>query len=257
MKKLTLLAAAQISFSDLSKGEVYAAIACGALFVNGERVRDPRAKVSPDAEITRESQKFVSRGGLKLELALQHWGLDVEGKVMVDAGSSTGGFTDCLLQRGARLVYAVDVGTNQLAYRLRTDSRVDVRERTSIMDIESLEPQPDAAVADLSFRSVISAASHLLGLTREEWAVLLVKPQFELKGEAASFDGVVRDSALLSRILERTFVGLWEEHAFPNAVIPSPILGRSGNREFLVLVSRTQSVELDVLRETVAALVEP
>lgn len=236
MKRQPLLAAAVERIPDLSKDEAYAAILCGEIFVNGERTRDPRATVPADARITRERSRYVSRGGLKLEHALDLWHVDVGGKVFLDAGSSTGGFTDCLLQRGAVHVHAVDVGYNQLAFRLRSDRRVSVHERTNISDITTLIPPADAAVADLSFRSIEGVAGKLLGLAAERWAIVLIKPQFELRGTEPGFDGVVRNTETLREVLESVVELLWREGAYPSSMVRSPILGRHGNREYLFLL---------------------
>lgn len=224
---------------DLAREEAYAAILCGEVFVNGERNRDPRSLVSSGAMITRETPRYVSRGGLKLEHALDQWKVDVTDKVMLDAGSSTGGFTDCLLQRGAAHVHAVDVGFNQLAYALRVDPRVSAHERTNITDIGSLDPPADAAVADLSFRSVQGVAKRLLDLSADRWAIVLVKPQFELRGKEPAFDGVVRSPVALLKVLREVVELLWEERAYPCDIVRSPILGRKGNREYLVLLRDT------------------
>lgn len=240
MKKTSLLSSACDAFPELSRDELYAAILCGEIYVNGERVRDPGAPVSSGAQIRRQGSTYVSRGGLKLDHALVTWGIDVSGKVMVDAGASTGGFTDCLLHHGASHVHAVDVGYNQLAYRLRCDARVSVHERTNIMDVESLTPPPDAGVVDLSFRSLRGAARHVLTLTREGWAIVLVKPQFELRGRHPTFGGVLRDDDLRYRVVQEIIDALWSEGAYVSALTRSPIAGRRGNREYLFHICRQE-----------------
>lgn len=255
MKRVSLLSATATTFPDLSKDEVYAAILCGEVFVNGEKCRDPRMMVADSAEIARRTPRFVSRGGLKLDHALGEWQIDVVGKVMLDAGSSTGGFTDCLLQRGAALVHAVDVGTNQLAYSLRTDARVTVHEQTNIMSLSSLSPRPNAAVADLSFRSLRGAAAHILQLTRDGWAVLLVKPQFELRGTYADFNGVVRSRGTVQSVLDDLSEELWAEGVFTSAVVRSPVLGRRGNREYLFLVHNSPAITKDELAAILESVV--
>lgn len=242
MKKQRLLTATVERIPGLSRDEAYAAILCGEIFVNGERSRDPRTTVPVDALITREAPRFVSRGGLKLEHALDRWQIDVGGKVMLDAGSSTGGFTDCLLQRGAAHVHAVDVGYNQLAFSLRSDPRVSVHERTNIGDITNLTPPADAAVADLSFRSIEGVAAKLLGLSGERWAIVLVKPQFELRGAQPGFDGIVRSTETLREVLSSVIELLWREGAYPSSIVRSPVLGRRGNREYLFLLHSSAAV---------------
>ena len=255
MKRVSLLTAAGNAFPQLSRDEVYAAILCGEIFVDGEKCRDPRTKVADSAQISRESPRFVSRGGLKLDHALGEWRIDVTGMVMLDAGSSTGGFTDCLLQRGAAHVHAVEVGTNQLAYSLRTDPRVSVYEQTNIMSVTSMVPQPNAAVADLSFRSLTGAAAHILQLTRDGWAIVLVKPQFELRGSHPDFDGVIRNEDLIQDVLEELTNRLWTEGVFVSSVLRSPVLGRRGNREYLFLVRDSPTTGKDALPGIVRSVV--
>ncbi len=224
-------------FPDVSPKELHARVLCGEVLVNGGTERDPSRSVSADATLEWRVNRFVSRGGLKLEAALAAWQLPVQGRVFVDAGASTGGFTDCLLHAGAERVHAVDVGYNQLDYRLRQDPRVVVHERTNIMSLERLEPEPHAGVADLSFRSLKGAAHRLLQLTRERWAVVLVKPQFELPAPDRAFDGVIRDRALLLGTLLRVVAALSAEDVAVIQTMPSPVVGRRGNREFLFLVA--------------------
>ena len=156
-------------YPDRSPRELSAAVMRGEVSVNGQPVLKPGVRVPGDAVVdVRAGRPYVSRGGEKLARALDEWGIDCRGRVFLDAGCSTGGFTDCLLARGAATVFAVDVGVNTLAWSLRSDPRVVVREGTNIMSLRpgSLEPAPQAAVADLSFRSLRGAASHILGLTR-------------------------------------------------------------------------------------------
>jgi 23S rRNA (cytidine1920-2'-O)/16S rRNA (cytidine1409-2'-O)-methyltransferase len=183
-----------------------------------------------------DQRRFVSRAGLKLEHAVALWGLPVAGRTFVDAGCSTGGFTDCLLQNGALRVYAVDVGRNQLDYRLRRDGRVVVREGTNVLSLShaDFDRRPDAAVADLSFRSLRSAAAHLLSLVSGGWIVALAKPQFEWRTPRGEFDGVVRDRRVVADVLVALVRDLWSEGAFLERAAPAPIRGRRGNVEVLL-----------------------
>jgi 23S rRNA (cytidine1920-2'-O)/16S rRNA (cytidine1409-2'-O)-methyltransferase len=181
-------------FPQKSRDELFSLILCGDVSVDGSKIRDPKSEVPRDAYISIERRRFVSRGGDKLDHALSVFGIDVRGKVVIDAGSSTGGFTDCLLQRGAVAVHAVDVGFNLLAYALRNDPRVILHERTGVMDIRGFLPQAHIATADLSFRSIRGAASHLISQTIDHKLVALIKPQFEWRNPPSSFDGVLRDS---------------------------------------------------------------
>lgn len=186
--------------------------------------------------LERRETEYVSRGGDKLAHALDRFGLDPAGLVALDIGASTGGFTDVLLRRGARRVYAVDVGYGDLAWTLREDPRVVVMERTNIRYLEALPERPDLATVDVSFISldkVLPAAWRLLG--PEGRVVALIKPQFEAGRALVGKGGIVRDSAVHRQVLERIFAvagaGGW--HAA--GLVASPILGRSGNREFLGL----------------------
>ena len=217
----------------------YAAIVCGEIYVGGERIRDPKKRIPEDAFVEHRAGGYVGRGGLKLEGALDDFGVDPSGLVCLDAGASTGGFTDCLLTRGAEAVHAVDVGYNQLAWKLRSDPRVIVRERTNIMALESgcLIPPPAMAVADLSFRSLRGAASKLLSLTGGGIVLVLVKPQFE-NPEEIGFDGVVRTGEARSRVLDALRRDLPSEGVHVLDAAASRLPGRKGNAEiFLRLAS--------------------
>ncbi|MDC7228135.1 MAG: TlyA family RNA methyltransferase [Spirochaetales bacterium] len=241
-------------FEEYSHKELYSMIMCGEIKVNGETIRAPRCKINPEAEITLTARKWVSRGGEKLEYALSSWGIDAAGKTVIDAGSSTGGFTDCLLQRGASHVYSVDVGYNQLDYKLRIDDRVSVLERTNIMSLTELSPQPDFAVADLSFRSITGAASHILNLTKENLLLALIKPQFELT-DIENFDGIIRDKNLLYEVLVATALSLQNEGVEIKAVLESPIKGGKGNTEFIFDLRKVECSEMIENEKIVAAFI--
>ncbi len=184
--------------------------------------------------------RFVSRGGLKLDAALDRFGIDPSGLRAIDAGSSTGGFTDCLLQRGAREVVAIDVGRNQLHERIRSDPRVDVNERTNIkgVDVESLGGPADILVADLSFISLRTVAEALVALTSGGGSmVLLVKPQFEAsRAEADRAEGIITNPTVWSESLQRVCLSLRSAGGAIMGVMVSPITGGEGNVEFLVHV---------------------
>jgi len=236
-RKRLLSSVVAAALAPLSREQVIARILCGEVLVDGERVRDPKQLVDEDAAISlSESRRFVSRAGWKLEHVVRLWRLPIEGGAFVDAGCSTGGFTDCLLQNGARRVYAVDVGRNQLDYRLRRDSRVVVMEATNVMDLrgESFEDPPGAAVADLSFRSLRRAAAHLLSLARDRWVLALAKPQFEWNGPRERFDGVVRGAHSIAGVLRALVRDLWGEGVFLSRASVAPVRGRRGNVEVLL-----------------------
>jgi len=193
--------------------------------------------------------KYVSRGGLKLEAALDGFAIDPTGRRAVDVGSSTGGFTDCLLQRGATEVVAIDVGRNQLHERLRSDPRVDVHERTNVrqVDVESLGGPGDLLVADLSFISLRSVIDSLMALTRQGGAmVLLIKPQFESrKVDADRGRGVITDPLVWRESLDRVCSSLRTAGAAIMGVMVSPITGGEGNVEFLVHVAVGLDIDPD------------
>lgn len=236
-KRSQFLQVLRNAYPEKTKDELIALIVCKNVRVNGEVVSDPKALVANDAALSfGDTEMYVSRGGYKLAHALTNWDISVDNLTMLDAGSSTGGFTDCLLQHGASLVHSVDVGYNQLDYRLRVDSRVVVHERQNIMRLKTLEPSADAAVADLSFRSIKGAASHILSLTSLKWMIALIKPQFEVPKGVLSFDGVVNNRELLVSVMNDVYHELEQEGIGVQKLIASPITGRKGNTEYLALL---------------------
>ena len=182
--------------------------------------------------------RFVSRAGEKLDAALDRFGIDVTGRRAYDVGSSTGGFTDCLLQRGAVAVVAIDVGTNQLHERLRSDPRVTVHEQTNIRAVEAgvLGPNAELVVADLSFISLRSIVDRLVPLVVPKGdLVVLVKPQFEAqRRESDRGAGIIRDPAIWLRVLDEVAGALRAAGATIMGAMPSPLRGSHGNVEFLI-----------------------
>ena len=239
-RKVSLIELLILHHPDKSERELRSAVLRGHVTVDGQVVLKPGVPVPREASLAvRASPRYVSRGGEKLAAALDAWGIDCAGSPWIDAGCSTGGFTDCLLRRGAPRVYAVDVGEGQLDWRLRSDPRVRTMEGTNIMALRArdLDPPPGRAVADLSFRSLQGAARHILGLTREGWGIFLVKPQFELGGGAPDdFRGVVKDPAIARDAVAGLLERLAAEGVAARRGMPSPIAGRRGNREFLLLL---------------------
>ncbi|MEA1911024.1 MAG: TlyA family RNA methyltransferase [Spirochaetota bacterium] len=246
MKKIPLLELLTKNFHEDTKSILYSKIMCGEVFVNGEKNTNPGSKVLLDSAIEIIEKVFVSRGGIKLKAALDNWQIDITGKVFIDAGSSTGGFTDCLLRNRALYVHAVDVGYNQLAYSLRTDIRVGVLEKTNIMHLNELTPLPEAAVADLSFRSISGAGRHIIDLTTEKWLIALVKPQFEIdKSVFPDFNGIIFDKSILKDVLNVVLDKIMADKLFVDKVMLSPIKGRKGNIEFLFLIRDNQIQNTD------------
>lgn len=239
-RKYRLLDLLASRYSAEPRDALFARILCGEVMVNGETVRNPKTVVGSDAVIEFAAAGHVSRGGNKLCGAIAELRLQTADRVFLDAGSSTGGFTDCLLRSGASAVHAVDVGWNQLDYRLRTDPRVHVHEKTNIMHVQGLQPEPEAAVADLSFRSLRGAAHHILSLTSAHELVALVKPQYELTEHVPEFNGVVREAGRVETVLTEVVRDLATEHVFVEQIVESPLRGRKGNREFFFRLTYTE-----------------
>jgi 23S rRNA (cytidine1920-2'-O)/16S rRNA (cytidine1409-2'-O)-methyltransferase len=226
-----------------SRARAQALVMAGAVLVNEQRVEKPSESFAPDARIRVRgaddpAARYVGRGGLKLEAALSAFALNVTGLVCLDVGASTGGFTDCLLQHGARRVVAVDVGHNQLDYRLRTDPRVESREGTNARNLrpDDFSERFDLAVMDVSFISATKVLPAVAPLLKPGGrAVVLVKPQFEVgKGEVGK-GGIVKDPAQHARVVEEVNAAARELGLVVRGVVESPILGTEGNREFLAL----------------------
>ncbi len=238
MAKLSVLQLLRLKNPDMTKDQASALVSCKNVYVNGELCTDPKQTFKADSSVDIIFPKYVSRGGFKLEKALKEFGLDVTGLVMLDAGSSTGGFTDCLLQNGAKAVHSVDVGFNLLDFKIRSDARVIVHEKQNIMTLEmqALDPAPQAAVADLSFRSIHGAATHILDLVGHSWIVALIKPQFEVPKWQENFFGVIEDPDLLRSTLTSVYENLSSDGIGVYRATMSPIRGHKGNREFLALL---------------------
>lgn len=237
-----------------SRGEARDAIEGGRVRVAGRLASKPSFLVAPgDAVVVEgEARPYVSRGGEKLAAALDAFGIDPAGREALDAGASTGGFTDVLLQRGAVHVTAVDVGYGQLAWSLRNDRRVTVLERFNVRDLrpEHLERAPEVVVADLSFISLGKVLPALVEVASEGAdLILLVKPQFEAgRGDVGS-GGVVRDPSVRARVLRDVADAARAAGAGPLGVIPSPLRGPAGNVEFLLHArAGDPGVELDADR---------
>jgi 23S rRNA (cytidine1920-2'-O)/16S rRNA (cytidine1409-2'-O)-methyltransferase len=259
-----------------SRARAQALIMAGDVLVDGQRVDKAGAQVAPESAITvRQPLPYVSRGGLKLAHALEVFGLRARlvGLVALDIGASTGGFTDVLLQSGVRLVYAVDVGTNQLAWKLRTDSRVVVMEQTNIRDLHALPPAndlhdirdtpllADLATADVSFIGLELITPAAIRLTAPNaFFVFLIKPQFEAGREKVGKGGVVRDPAVHHDVIMR-LINSWRDMGLYFAGLTrSPITGPAGNVEYLVHLEKSEpspdnQYSPDTIRRTVEQIV--
>jgi 23S rRNA (cytidine1920-2'-O)/16S rRNA (cytidine1409-2'-O)-methyltransferase len=224
----------------LSRAEAARAIEANLVLVNGALADKSARLVDPGDAVVLQGprSRYVSRGGDKLDAALEAFDVDVAGQRVLDAGASTGGFTDCLLQRGAAHVVAIDVGHGQLHPRIRDDQRVTVFERFHVRDITAsvIGGEVDLVVADLSFISLVRVLPHLIASCRPDAElVLLVKPQFEAgKAEVDRGSGVIRDPAVQQRVCDEVSAALIGRGCNVLGWIESPLTGAQGNREFLV-----------------------
>jgi 23S rRNA (cytidine1920-2'-O)/16S rRNA (cytidine1409-2'-O)-methyltransferase len=225
----------------VSRERAQALILAGEVYVNRQKARKAGQPVDSGADIeVRQPLRYVSRGGLKLEAALDGFQISPEGKVCLDVGTSTGGFTDCLVQRGAIKVHCVDTGAGQIDWKLRSDPRVILHERLNAryLTLDRIGEPVDLIACDVSFISVTLLIPALVPILKLEgdW-IILVKPQFEVGREGVGKGGIVRDPALHEFACQRVESAL-HEVGFKTSRMDSPILGMEGNREFLVHASR-------------------
>ena len=222
-----------------SRTRAQALILAGNVFAGERRVAKAGDLIAEEVALTVKGRDhpWVSRGGVKLDHGLKHFGFDVAGAVALDVGSSTGGFTDVLLTRGAAKVYAIDVGTNQLAWKLRSDERVIVHEQTNARDLTiEIVPEPiDIVVCDASFIALSKVLDKALDLARPgARSIVLVKPQFEAGREEVGKGGVVRDPAVHRRVCDEAASWIASKGWTVLGIEPSPITGPEGNVEFLL-----------------------
>ena len=243
-----------------SREQAKAAIMAGQVYVNNQKADKAGESVSPEDKIEFRGEKlaYVSRGGLKLEKAMELYGFKLDNKICMDVGASTGGFTDCMLQKGATKVYSIDVGYGQLAWKLRQDERVVNLERTNVRYIttEQVPDIVDFVSIDVSFISLGLVIPVLVPfLSGEAMMVCLVKPQFEAGKEKVGKHGVVRDPATHMEVLERA-VGFAKNAGFGIVGLEfSPIKGPQGNIEYLMVLTKKEP-ELSVSSEDIKKLVE-
>lgn len=229
-----------------SRQRAQALILAGKVLVDGQKIEKAGAPVEAQSQVRLlgEDLKYVSRGGVKMEHALNHWKIDVRDKVCLDIGASTGGFTDCLLQHGAKRVIAVDTGRGQIDFRLRQDPRVRLLEKTNARYLtrEQLGEMADLIVIDVSFISATLVLPPVIGAAFPDSAenrsgrqiIVLVKPQFEAGRENVGKRGIVRDEKVQKAAVEKVRLALLTAGAIDTDVVESPILGAEGNREFLL-----------------------
>ena len=226
-----------------SRQKAQALIIAGQVSVAGRRVDKAGTAVDTEAKIDLAAgrSQFVSRGGDKINPAFDYFHLDITNAVCLDLGASTGGFTDCMLKRGAQLVYAVDVGYNQLDFRLRADPRVCVMEKTHAKDLPDItfSPRPTFATVDVSFIGIRKVLPYLLAVLEQKRVLALVKPQFELGPEYISAGGVVKDKADQDLAVQLVCDFIHEIGLECHGVFPSPLKGeKKGNQEYFIYVSR-------------------
>ena len=247
-----------------SREKAKAVIMEGKVFVKGQR-EDKAGSMFDEAapiEIHGQKLRYVSRGGLKMEKAVAHFDLKLEGKICMDVGSSTGGFTDCMLQNGAAKVYAVDVGTNQLDWKLRSDPRVVCMEKTNIRYLlpEQIEEPPAFASIDVAFISLTKVLRPVRELlTADGQVVALIKPQFEAGREKVGKKGVVREKSTHLEVIRQVLAYAWSIGFDILALEFSPIKGPEGNIEYLAWLQKTERKELEEIpawEEVRAALPE-
>lgn len=230
-----------------SRTKAQALVMAGVVLVDEQRINKPSDTVGPHSEIRikggdEAASRYVGRGGVKLEKALRHFEIDVNGLACLDVGASTGGFTDCLLQFGAAKVTAIDVGHNQIDWRLRTDARVEVREGINARYLrpDDFTEKFDLAVMDVSFISATKVMPAILPLLKDVACLItLIKPQFEVGRGEVGKGGIVRDSQKHARVIEEVNRAAEELGLKVRNVIESPIHGADGNVEFLALYEKT------------------
>lgn len=243
MAKLRLDHLIQEQYPQYSRQQIQSWIMQGKVIVDGTVITKPGTAVSPDVLIVMNVQepKYVSRAGFKLEKALTEFNVDVTGMVVLDAGISTGGFTDCLLQKGASKVYGIDVGYGQVHEKIVRDPRVIIKEKTNLRTLESVGELVDLVTLDLSFISVLKVMDAVCKILKDGGRlIVLIKPQFEAGKQDVGKGGIVRDPEVHKAVIERLTKGI-EEFGFVNrGVIESPIEGATGNKEFLAHFERTK-----------------
>jgi 23S rRNA (cytidine1920-2'-O)/16S rRNA (cytidine1409-2'-O)-methyltransferase len=227
-----------------SREKAQALIMAGEVLVGTQKIEKPSSKVDLHAEIIIKGKPFpfVSRGGIKLDFALSHFSVDVKDKLVMDVGSSTGGFSDCLLQRGAQKVYAIDVGYGQLAWKLQKDSRIIPIERQNVRYLtkEHVPEMVDLITIDVSFISLKKVIPRIINFLQEQGEILcLVKPQFEVgKGEVGK-KGIVKEAEKHKRVVKEIETFSQNRGLQPKGSVESPILGAKGNKEFFLYLVKT------------------
>jgi 23S rRNA (cytidine1920-2'-O)/16S rRNA (cytidine1409-2'-O)-methyltransferase len=240
--KKRLDACVQDHYPQYSRNQIQSFIMQGKVMVNGACVTKPGVSIGTEAQVVVmvDEPKYVCRAGWKLEKALDHFALNLEGLVALDAGLSTGGFTDCLLQRGIHHVYGIDVGYGQVHEKIRRDARVTVKERTNLRYLETVGEKVDLITLDLSFISLLKVMDAVQALLKDTGQLItLIKPQFEAQRREVTKGGIIKDLAVHERVIKEVIAGI-ERYGFRcQGVIESPIHGTCGNKEFLAYFKHT------------------
>lgn len=228
-----------------SRQQIQGWIMQGKAFVNDQKVTKAGAQVkeTDQVELRAQAQKYVGRAGFKLEGALDYFNIDVTGLVALDAGISTGGFTDCLLQRGAKKVYGIDVGYGQVHEKILTDARLVLHERTNLRTLETVGEKVDLVTLDLSFISVLKVMEAVVKLLKDDGQlIVLIKPQFESQRRDIGTGGIIKDPQVHAAAIEKVTTGIVQYGFVCVGVIDSPILGTTGNKEFLAYFKCTSTM---------------
>ncbi len=256
MKKVRIDAYLEENFNIGTLEEVRRFIMAGKVLNNDQLIYKPSEMIDPGkADIRfRNLKSFVSRGGLKLKQALEEFSIDLGERIMIDIGSSTGGFTDCALQNGAKLVYAVDVGTNQLDYKLRIHPQVVVKEQTNFKSTAAadFEPVPDIMTIDVSFTSIVPILRHTRKLFGHDYEIVaLIKPQFESFLEEREADGIIHSVETHKNVVHRVVAECRALGLHPVAIAKSKVKGAKGNQEYLLHLNHGKYEEKSLTDEDI------
>lgn len=228
-------------FPQYSRRQIQSWIMQGKVTVDDRVVTKSGTQVLPDAVLVLnvEEPKFVGRAGFKLEKALDYFKVDVSGLVVLDAGLSTGGFTDCLLQRGVKKVYGVDVGYGQVHEKIRMDERVEVLERTNLRKVRDVGERVDLVTLDLSFISILKVMDAVVAVLKDDGQLIaLIKPQFEAEKKDVGRGGIIKDPKIHEEVIKKVVAGIEQYGFICIGWTESPIFGASGNKEFLAYFKR-------------------
>lgn len=240
-EKIRLDRLVQEKYPQYSRQQIQSWIMQGKVSVDGTVVTKSGTLYPVVSDIILDTQepKYVSRAGFKLEAALEHWQIDVTDFICMDAGISTGGFTDCLLQHGARRIYGIDVGWGQVHPKVVQNDRVILLERTNLRYVQELPELVDLVTLDLSFISVLKVMPVVVHILKPQGKlIVLVKPQFEAQRHQVGRGGIITNEAVHQEVIEKVIQGITAYGFMHHGVIPSPITGSSGNKEFLAYFTR-------------------